>query len=268
MLKKIVILLFALLLTFEVYGKGYSSSSSSYSSSRSSSSSSSSRPSSSSSSRPSSSSSSSSRPSSGKSYSSGKSSGSSPSAKPSFFNRAEKAQARSVSKASYEKYNANKQSYDYLKTQPKEVYTTRTTRQQTAFKNYYTAQPPVVMYRDTSWSPFFWMWLVDHQDRQAEWVYHHRDQLSDERYRDLVEKNKDLATQVKALEDKKVAKDPNFAPTGVDKDLMYSDDYVKQVQKDAEVDNDFDWFTWLVVAPIGLFALGFIVLMVVRMRRL
>ena len=107
---------------------------------------------------------------------------------------------------------------------------------------------------------------MDRPDRQAEWVYHHRDQISDERYRDLVEKNKNLETQVKALEDKKVAKDPSFSPAEIDKDLMYSDDYVKQVQTDKveeEKEDDFDWFTWLIVAPIGVLALGFIV---TRMR--
>lgn len=238
-MKKLFVLLCAFFLTFAVYG-GYSSSKSSYSSS-----SSSSRPSSSSSS------SSSSRPSSsGKSYSSGKSSSSAPAKRSSFFGKAEKAQAKADSKASYEKYKvsqqpktesykaykASPQSYDYLKSQPKEAFSTRTTREQTVFKTYYsnTSTRPTVVYHDTSWNPFFWMWLVDHQDKQAEWVYHHRDQLSEERYKDLLTKNKDLETQIKALEEKKLAKDPNYSPAEVDKDLMYSDEYVKQVQKDQE----------------------------------
>jgi len=40
---------------------------------------------------------------------------------------------------------------------------------------------------------------------------HHRDQLSEERYKDLLTKNKDLETQIKALEEKKLAKDPNYS---------------------------------------------------------
>jgi ribosome biogenesis protein Nip4 len=69
----------------------------------------------------------------------------------------------------------------------------------------------------------------------------------------LVAKNKDLETQVKALEDQKAAKDPSYAPKEIDKDLMYSDDYVKDVQKDS---GDFNWFLWLLVFPVSLGLLG------------
>jgi hypothetical protein len=217
MCKKLFIILCTFIFTITAEGKSYSSSKSHSSSF-------------------------SSKPSSSKSYSSSSSSKSySSSSKPassgttkssfSFFKRAEKAQVKENSRASLDKYKASQQSYEYLKQQPKEVYSTRTTRQQNTFQGYYKAQPPTVVYRDTSWNPFFWMWLLDHSANQAEWVYHHKDQISDERYKELLAKNKDLEAQVKALDDKKIAKDPNFAPSGVDKDLMYSDDYVKDVQK-------------------------------------
>jgi hypothetical protein len=240
--KKLVFLLCLLSFVSFSYGKSYSSGSRSSSSSHSYSSSSSrsySAPS-------------------GKSYSSGRTSNTSSSpksysspqgssTKTSFFGKAEKAQAKQDSKASYDKYKASQQSYDYLKQQPKEVYTTRTVRQKTVFNNYYQAPQPVV-YRDTSWNPFFWMWLLDHPTRQADWVYNHRSELSDERYRDLLAKNKDLESQIKALEDKKAVKDPNYAPPEIDKDLMYSDDYVKEVQKDSK---SFDWILWLLI-PISV----------------
>lgn len=248
MFKKLAVLFLALSLSVLAFGRGYSggggrsfSSSSSRSSSHSYSSSSS-----------------------GKSYSSGsKSSPSSPSASkssPSFFGRAEKAQAKADSKATYEKYKGTQQSYDYLKSQPKETYATRTTRQQTVFKTYYVSQPqPQMVYHDSTWNPYFWMWMLDHRDRQAEWVYNHRSEISDERYKELTAKNKDLEAQVKALEDKKVAKDPNYAPKEIDKDLMYSDDYVKDVQEQADEPkddaSDFNWFLWLLVFPASL-ALG------------
>lgn len=252
MFKKISILLLALSLSWLAYGRGsYSSGSksSSFSSSRSYSSGSSSR--------------SYSSPSSGKSYSSNKASPSSSkpssSSKSSFFGKAEKAQARQDSKATFEKYKASQQSYDYLKSQPKESYSTRPTRQQTVFKTYYSqpqaqAQPQVV-YKDSTWNPFFWMWLLDRPNQQAAWVYNHRSEISDERYKELVAKNKDLETQIKALEDKKAVKDPSYAPQEIDKDLMYSDDYVKAVQEPKE-DSDFNWLLWLVILPSSLGILG------------
>ena len=184
----------------------------------------------------------------------------------SFFGKAEKAQAKADSKATFAKYKSTQQSkpdtwrpagYDYLKSQPKETYATRTTRQQTVFKTY-VSQPMQPQAVDSTWNPYFWMWMMDHRDRQAEWVYNHRSEISDERYKELVAKNKDLEAEVKALEDKKVVKDPNYAPKEIDKDLMYSDDYVKAVQEAEEPkddDSDFNWFLWLLVFPASL-ALG------------
>lgn len=103
---------------------------------------------------------------------------------------------------------------------------------------------------------------MDHQQNQAEWVYHHRDQLSDERYKDLLAKNKDLEQQIKALEEKKIAKDPNYAPTGVDKDLMYSDDYAKQVQSDKDQEDADDtrwiWLLSIVFVPVVIGVSGWI----------
>ena len=251
MFKKISILLLTLSLSWLAYGGSYSSGSKSSSPSRSSSGSSSRSYSSSSS---------------GKSYSSNKSSppsskpssSSSSSSKSSFFGKAEKAQARQDSKATFEKYKASQQSYDYLKSQPKESYSTRPTRQQTVFKTYYSqpqAQAPQVIYKDSTWNPFFWMWLLDRPNQQAAWVYNHRSEISDERYKELVAKNKDLEVQIKALEDKKEVKDPSYAPKEIDKDLMYSDDYVKAVQEPKD-DSDFNWLLWLVILPSSLGILG------------
>jgi len=249
--KRLGILILALSLTVIAYGGSYSSGGGrSYSSSRSSSSSSSRSYSSSSS----------------KSYSSGsksspsssKSSGSSSKSSFSFFGKkADTAQAKVGSKSTFEKYKASQQSYDFLKKQPRETYGTRSTRQQTIFRDYYSrpavAAQPQVAYQDSTWNPFFWMWLLDRPNQQAAWVYNHRSEISDERYKELVAKNKDLETQVKALEDQKAAKDPSYAPKEIDKDLMYSDDYVKDVQKDS---GDFNWFLWLLVFPVSLGLLG------------
>ena len=268
MFKKFSVLFLALSLSVLAFGGSYSSGSKSSSSSRSSGSSSRSYSSSSSGKSYSSGSKSSPSSSGSKSGSSSgfKSSSSSSSSKGfSFFGKAEKAQAKANSKETFAKYKSTQQNrpdswqpagYDYLKSQPKETYATRTTRQQTVFKTY-VSQPmqPQVVYRDT-WNPYFWMWMMDHRDRQAEWVYNHRSEISDERYKELTAKNKDLEAQVKALEDKKVAKDPNYAPKEIDKDLMYSDDYVKAVQEQADEPkddaSDFNWFLWLLVFPASI----------------
>lgn len=257
MFKNASILLLALSLSWLAYGGTYSSrqssSSRSYSSGKSSSGSSSKSYSSSS----------------GKSYSSSKpsSGSSSPSKSKSsffFFGKAEKAQAKANSKETFTKYKSTQHSnswrpagYDYLKSQSKESYSTRPTRQQTVFKTYYS-QPQAqaqAQHNDSTWNPFFWMWLLDRPNQQAAWVYNHRSEISDERYKELVAKNKDLESQVKALEDKKAAKDPNYAPTEIDKDLMYSDDYVKAVQEQKD-DSDFNWLLWLVIFPSSLGLIG------------
>ena len=275
MIKKLA-LIFILFLTTIALGKSSSSSShssssrSSYSSgsSRSYSSGSVSKPSSSPSSSKSSYSSGSSR-----SYSSGSvskpsssTSGSSSGSKASSWfgrSKADTAQAKSESKTNFNtykasqiqtKYKANPESYNYLKSQPKEVYTSRPARQQTVFHNYRNQQPTVI-YQDRGWNPFFWMWLMDRPNQQAEWVYHHRSELSDERYKDLLTKNKDLEGQLKAIEEKKIPKDANFAPKEIDKDLMYSDEMAKESQEEEKT--DYSWLWWFIGTPIILGTVGY-----------
>jgi len=209
--------------------------------------------------------------SSGRSYSSGKSSKAIGAAAAvgtaavvySSSSKADKAQAKAESKSSFNaykasqiqaKYKANPESYNYLKSQPKEVYTSRSARQDTVFHNYRNNQQPTVVYQDRGWNPFFWLWLMDRPNQQAEWVYHHRSELSDERYKDLLAKNKDLEGQLKALEDKKLPKDSNFAPKEIDKDLMYSDEMAKESQ---EKENDYSWIWWLMGTPIILGTVGY-----------
>jgi hypothetical protein len=84
----------------------------------------------------------------------------------------------------------------------------------------------VVVYRDP-FSSWFWWWLLAQSvDQQARWAYHHKDQMDEARYRDLLSKNKELETKVKELEEKKVPRDPTQKPEGLDIDLMYTPEYV------------------------------------------
>lgn len=229
------LIVFALLICGVAEGSSYSSSrpsSKSYSSSR---------PSSSSSARPSSFSSG------GKSYSSGKSS-SKPTASKSFDSSAASAQKAQQGKASYTSYKeARSPKVETPRYRSSEVeYKTRTNRQRVVFNNYYNTRPAVI-YRDNSWNPLFWMWLMDHRDRQAEWVYHHRAELSEERYRDLLAQNVNLESQLKELENQKLARDPNYAPRDVDRDLMYAN---------AEPEKSHTWVAVTVIVVASLVLIG------------
>lgn len=201
--------------------------------------------------------------SSGKSYSSG-----SPSTKPSNSSSGYSSGSKSVdsSAASAQKAQQGKTSYTSYKAAkaPKvetpryksteTEYRTRNDRQKVVFNSYYNTRPTVV-YRDHSWNPYFWMWLMDRRDQQAEWVYHHRSEISEERYRDLLAQNVNLESQLKDLESQKLARNPNYAPKDVDRDLMYASD-------NAAPEKDY---TWVVVSIIviscvvlvgGLYLLG------------
>lgn len=88
----------------------------------------------------------------------------------------------------------------------------------------------MVVYRD-SFSDLFWWWLLTRSlDQQAQWAYHHRASMDEQRYRDLLASNAQLEAKVKELEAAKVRPDPTFTPSGLPaKDLMFRDEYVEAV---------------------------------------
>lgn len=103
---------------------------------------------------------------------------------------------------------------------------TRPARQETVFRQYTTQ--PVTVYHD-SFNPFFWMWLMDRGQRDRDlWVYNHRDEMDQDRYHDLVQKDADLERRLHELEQQGVARDPSYTPVGIDQDLMYNDHEVQQ----------------------------------------
>lgn len=66
------------------------------------------------------------------------------------------------------------------------------------------------------------MWLADRSAHdQAIWIHNHRDQIDDDRYRELVNQNAQLAAEMNSL--KNYPKDPNYVPPGMQRDLMYVD---------------------------------------------
>lgn len=104
---------------------------------------------------------------------------------------------------------------------------TRSIRIGTVFNPY--RYRPVVIYRDP-YNSLFWWWLLDRSlDDRAYWAYHHHYDMDPARYQALVESDQQLRARVEALETQQVARDTNYVPAGIDRDLMYSDRYVGHV---------------------------------------
>jgi hypothetical protein len=104
------------------------------------------------------------------------------------------------------------------------VIETRPTRIYNVFNPYRSR--PIVVYQD-HYNSFFWWWLLDRSlDERAYWAYHHRYDMDPARYQTLMATDQQLESRVTALEAQQVARDPNYVPSGLDRDLMYSDRYV------------------------------------------
>jgi hypothetical protein len=104
------------------------------------------------------------------------------------------------------------------------LFSTRRVRIYNVFNPYYSR--PVVVYHDP-YSSFFWWWLLDRSlDDRAWWAYNHRYDMDPARYQALLATDQQLEARVEQLEAQQPARDPSFTPTGLDRDLMYSDQYV------------------------------------------
>ena len=125
---------------------------------------------------------------------------------------------------------------------------TRSSRSYTVFYPYISR--PVVYYRDP-YNSFFWWWLMDRTlDDQAMWAYHHRYDMDPARYQALVANNQQLEDRVAQLEGQQVARDPNYAPPGLDRDLMYSDKHVTQAYSNRPTASGRIVF-WALAIPVA-----------------
>jgi hypothetical protein len=105
-----------------------------------------------------------------------------------------------------------------------QVIVSRPARTRLIFEPYYSR--PMVVYHDP-YSSLFWWWLMDRSlEDRAWWAYHHRYDMDSARYQALLASDQQLEARVGQLETQQVARDPNYVPTGLDRDLMYSDRYV------------------------------------------
>ena len=133
---------------------------------------------------------------------------------------------------------------------------TRPVRVYNVFNPYYTR--PLVIYRDP-YDSFFWWWLLDRSlDDRAWWAYHHRYDMDPARYEALMERDQQLEQRVAELETQQVPRDPAYTPAGIDRDLMYSDNYVAQSYNDRPTRGGAIAF-WIFAAPTAFAVLAFFI---------
>lgn len=133
---------------------------------------------------------------------------------------------------------------------------TRPARVYNVFNSYYSR--PWVTYRDP-YNSFFWWWLLDRSlDDRAWWAYHHRYDMDPARYESLVANDQQLQARVSQLEAQQAPRDPNYVPTGLDRDLMYSDHYVNQAYGNRPTRAGRAAF-WIIGVPAALGACGFFI---------
>ena len=134
-----------------------------------------------------------------------------------------------------------------------------------------TSSPPVV-YNDP-FGPYFYLWLLDRcpAEQRAAWAYHHRAQIADARWADMVGRDTQLESRVKQLEAENRPRDPNYVPAPLKDapDLMYSDEYLAAALsptfREPEQRRGFPWGT--VVAGVVSLALACLVIWLVFIKR-
>jgi hypothetical protein len=132
----------------------------------------------------------------------------------------------------------------------------RPVRIYSVFNPYYSR--PVVVYHDP-YNSLFWWWLMDRSlDDRASWAYHHRYDMDPARYQALVANDQQLQARVEQLESQQAPREPNYAPPGVDQDLMYSDRYVERSYSNRPTPAGAIAF-WLLAVPTALGVSGFFI---------
>lgn len=153
--------------------------------------------------------------------------------------------------------NHNSKSVEQIRNMDHKTYVTREVRIHNTYSSYY-GRPPVTF--NDSYNTFFWYWLLDRSlDERANWAYHHRLEMDEARYKELLSKDAKLESKIKQLEQEKLTIDPNYVPTGIDPDLQYNDEYVDSVYNPHLENSDFSGvvkvFVWIfVILAIGIVA--------------
>jgi hypothetical protein len=137
-----------------------------------------------------------------------------------------------------------------------EVIITRPARSYTVFNPY--SSRPWVVYNDP-YNSLFWWWLLDRSlDDRAYWAYHHRHDMDPARYQALLATDQQLEARVEQLESQQAPRDPNYVPAGVDRDLMYSDQYVTRNYSNRPTTVGVIAF-WAIGIPLALAIVAFFI---------
>ncbi len=89
------------------------------------------------------------------------------------------------------------------------------------------------------------------------WLYNHKDQMDPVRYEEMKQKDKELEARLKVLETQGAQKDPSYIPPGVERDLMYSDEYVKSAYVE-KTKSGFPWI-WVFVSLLVVTGMAYFV---------
>jgi hypothetical protein len=137
-----------------------------------------------------------------------------------------------------------------------QVIVTRPSRSYHVFNPY--SSRPWVVYNDT-YSSLFWWWLLDRSlDDRAYWAYHHRYDMDPARYQALLATDQQLETRVVQLEAQQAPRDTNYVPAGLDRDLMYSDQYVQRTYSNRPTTFGVITF-WALGVPLALAFVAFFI---------
>jgi hypothetical protein len=136
------------------------------------------------------------------------------------------------------------------------VFSTRSVRIYNVYNPY--SSRPWVSYHDP-YNSLFWWWLLDRSlDDRAWWAYHHRYDMDPARYQALVATDAQLESRVEQLEAQQAPRDPNYVPAGLDRDLMYSDQFVARSYSNRPTTGGVIAF-WVLAVPTALAVCGFFV---------
>ena len=78
------------------------------------------------------------------------------------------------------------------------------------------------------------------------------------RYQALIASNQQLETRVAQLEAQQAPRDPSYTPTGLDRDLMYSDHYVAQAYNNRPTRGGSVAF-WILGLPLAAGSCAFFI---------
>lgn len=141
-----------------------------------------------------------------------------------------------------QKIDVNKPVVQDIRRMDYNTYSTRQDRAKkvygpTIYNNYNTTVVNRPAYRDP-YSDLFMAWLITRSiNDQAMWYYSHRNDMDRARWDSAMRDNAELRARVSALEQQKANVPSNYVPAGVDKDLMYNDDYVAAVYNPTPVND-------------------------------